>query len=335
MRTTVSVLIVSYNGRHYLDACLSSLLAGTHPPDEIIVVDNASTDGTGTWLRDAYPSVVCLPQAVNLGFARANNLAIARARSDALFLLNNDTEVAPRTLAALVDALDNADARVGAVMATMVFAHRPETIAAAGIAMTTDGVAHEAGVGEPYDASIPPYSVFGPCGGAALFRRVALADVGGFDPAFFLYLEDADLAWRLRLRRWQTQTVPQAVVTHVYSGTAGFGSARKAYYLARNRWWCIGKNLPDGLLRRYAPTIAAHDAAAVAYALTAGDRGSLAGRAAAVRERAAILRARRLVQARRTATDDEIAAALIPAASPWQTLQSRRRLANLMHGGET
>ena len=69
--------------------------------------------------------------------------------------------------------------------------------------------------------------------------RAALLDVGFFDPAFFMYLEDADLAWRLRLRGWETIVAPQAAVRHIYSGTAGFGSARKAYYLARNRWWCI------------------------------------------------------------------------------------------------
>ncbi len=332
MRTTVSVLIVSYNGRAYLDTCLASLMAGTRAPDEIIVVDNASTDGTVAWLQRTYPSVICLPQAVNLGFARANNVAIAHAHGDTFFLLNNDTELAPHTLSALVDALESTLPRVGAAMTTMVFAHRPETIAVAGIAVSTDGVAHEVGAGAPYNAAIPPYPVFGPSGGAALFRRAALADVGGFDPAFFLYLEDADLAWRLRLRRWETIAVPRAVVKHVYSGTAGFGSARKAYYLARNRWWCIGKNLPDGLMRRYAPMLAAYDTAAVAYALAVGDLGGLAGRAAAMRERAAIIRARRSVQARRTATDGEIAAALIPALSPWAMLQSRRRLADLMRG---
>ena len=326
----VSAAIVSHNGRAYLETCLAALLAGTRVPDEIIVVDNASTDSTAAWLRHTYPSVVCLPQVVNLGFARANNVAIARARGETVLLLNNDTETAPHALAALVETLADAPPGVGAVAATMVFAHRPETVAVAGVAVATDGVASEVGAGTPHDPALPSFPVFGPSGGAALIRRAALADVGGFDPAFFLYLEDADLAWRLRLRRWATLSVPQARVSHIYSGTAGFGSPRKAYYLARNRWWCIGKNLPAGLMRRYAPALAAYDVAAVTFALATGDRGSLAGRAAAWQERAAIRRARRVVQARRTATDDEIAALLAPASSPWATLRARRRLAALM-----
>jgi GT2 family glycosyltransferase len=332
MGSSVSLLIVSYNGKAFLKDCLASVFAGTRVPDEVIVVDNGSTDGTVPWLAATYPSAICLSQTVNLGFAAANNCAFAHAHGDYLFTLNNDTTLAAHTLASLVAALDDAGERTGAAMGTMVFAHHPEIIACAGIDIYANGVALEAGVGNRYDADALPHPVFGASAGAALFRRTALKDVGFFDPALFMYLEDADLAWRLRLRGWETIAVPQAVVRHVYSGTAGFGSARKAYYLARNRWWCIGKNMPDALVQRCAPAIAAYDAAAQAYALAAGDRASLAGRYAALRDRAAITRAREAVQSRKTATDTEIAAWLRPAPSPLGPLMQRRRLAALIHG---
>src|SRR5262249_20289398 len=131
---------------------------------------------------------------------------------------------------------------------------------------------------------------------------------------------------------WDTIAVPRAVVRHIYSGTAGFGSARKAYYLARNRWWCIGKNMPDALMQRHASAIAAYDTAAQVYALATGDRASLAERYAALRDWAVIARARAAVQARKTATDDAIAAWLTPAPMPLESLRQRRRLAALIPG---
>ncbi len=215
-------------------------------------------------------------------------------------------------------------------MATMVFAHRPEIVANAGIVLSRDGVAREIGVREPYDATLLPFPVFGPSAGAALYRRAALDDVGLFDPAFFLYLEDADLAWRLRLRRWGTVSVPAARVTHAYSATAGHGSARKAYYLARNRAWCLGKNLPDALLHRHAVALAAYDAAAVAFALATGDGAGLAGRRQAFAERAAIRCARARVQARVTAEIDALDTWLVPPLSPVETLRERGRIATLV-----
>jgi len=326
----VSVVIPTLNGRGLLAACLTALFAGERVPNETIVVDNGSTDGTAAWLAAMYPDVIIVRCTANLGFASANNVGIRRATGDAILTLNNDANVSPNALAALVAALETAGDDCGAAMATMVFAHRPEIVANAGIVISRDGVAREIGVGETHDATLPPTPVFGPSAGAALYRRAALHDVGLFDPAFFLYLEDADLAWRLRLRRWETVSVPAARVTHAYSATAGYGSARKAYYLARNRAWCLGKNLPDALLRRHAAALAAYDAAAVAFTLATGDGASLAGRRQALAERAAIRRARARVQARVTADVGALDAWLAPPLSPVATLRERGRIAALV-----
>ena len=249
MNGTLSVVIVTYNGRTLLEACVSALLASSRPPDEIIVVDNASTDDTESWLRKTYPEIRVVHCAANLGFAAANNVGIQSSSGPYVMTLNNDTEVAPDALARLVSVLDAADPSIGAVMSTMVFVENPSGDRVVGSGDVHERCCARCGVGEAVEPGRAPYPIFGPSAGAALYRREALDDVGLFDPAFFMYLEDADLAWRLRLRRWATLTVPDALVRHAVSATAGYGSPRKAYYLARNRWWCILKNMPTTLLR--------------------------------------------------------------------------------------
>ncbi|MDQ2785083.1 MAG: glycosyltransferase [Chloroflexota bacterium] len=324
MSATISVIIVTSNGRTLLEPCLRALFAGSRLPDEVIVVDNASSDDTIPWLARTYPLVRVDRCAANLGFAAANNRAIRASSGAYLLTLNNDTELAPDALALLAAVLDDAEPTVAAVMPTMVFATSPEVIACAGLETFTNGVVRDARVGEAINVRYKPYPIFGPSAGAALYRRAAIDDVGSFDPALFIYLEDADLAWRLRLRRWATLAVPSAIVRHTVSATAGYGSPRKAYYLARNRWWCLLKNVPRPLLRNHAGDLARYDAAAIAYATLTGDRASLIGRRDALRDRTTILHARAAIQARATAPVDEIAAWLLPSPPLVATVQERR-----------
>ena len=330
MRATITAVIVTHNGRQLLASCLRALFAGSRLPDDVIVVDNASTDDTASWLSRTYPDVRSDRCAVNLGFAAANNRAIRASVSTYVLTINNDAEVAPDALAAAAAVLDSADPRTGAVMPTMVFAEAPHIIACAGLEVFTNGVVRDAGMGVAIGGGREPYPIFGPSAGAALYRRAALDDVGLFDPAFVMYLEDADLAWRLRLRRWGTLAVPAAIVRHKVSATAGYGSPRKAYYLARNRWWCLLKNLPAPLLRRQTNDLARYDAAAVAYATLAGDRASLTGRRDAIGDLAAILQARARVQSRATASVDEIAPWLLPSPPLVATIRERRVVRSLV-----
>jgi GT2 family glycosyltransferase len=333
MSGSLSVIIVTFNGKALLEICLAALFDGSRVPDEVIVVDNNSADDTIPWLAATYPDVRALRCSANLGFAAANNVGIRASSGSYTMTLNNDTEVAPDALARLTLVLDVADASVGAVMSTMVFAENPSVIASSGLEAFTNGVVRDAGVGEPVERGRAPYAVFGPSAGAAVYRRAALEDVGLFDPAFFMYLEDADLAWRLRLRRWETLTAPDALVRHAISATAGYGSPRKAYYLARNRWWCIGKNMPTTLLRQCAAEVGRYDAAAIAYAAMTGDYASLAGRRDAFAERAMLQKARKRVQARVTATDNEIRRWLLPAPPLTATLRERQTIRGLIRSG--
>ena len=320
----VSVVIVNWNGRVLLPACLDALLRQTRPADEIVVVDNGSTDDSLAFVATHYPMVTVVPLGHNTGFAAGNNHGIAASRGDVIITLNTDTVPSPGWLAALCAPLV-AEPRLGSAMSTMLFAHAPDRIASAGLRVARNGLVVDDLLGRRWTgrrAELRP--IFGTSAGAAAYRRAMLDEVGGFDGTFFMYLEDADLAWRARGRGWSCVHVPQATVLHIYSASSGQGSPLKSYYLARNRLWCLRKNLPAALAQRHIAAIARYDAAALLYACLAGDGASLRGRAAGLRGRH-IAVARRAIQSRRTVTDEEIETWLAPAPSMLEVLALKRR----------
>lgn len=246
-----SVIIPTYNGERLLIPCLEALRAQEYPRGrwEIIVVDDASRDGTLARLASDYPEarVVALP--TNRGLAAACNAGAAVARGEALVMLNNDTEVEPGWLAALLQPLA-ADPMVGAVAAKMLLFDRRDILHSAGDLYGRDGIPRNRGVWErdvgQYDAST---RVFGGCGGAVAYRRAAWEEAGGFDEQLFMYLEDVDLAWRLRLLGWEARFAPQARVYHHLSASGGGTLA--SFYTGRNTLWVLARDVPGPLLRRY------------------------------------------------------------------------------------
>ena len=324
----VSIIIVNWNGAHLLPACLDALRGQTRPPDEIIVVDNGSTDGSRELLATRYPEARLLPLPRNVGFAAGNNRGIAASRGALVVTLNNDTIPAPALLAELCAPLD-ADPRLGSTASTMLFAHAPDRIASAGIRVARNGLALDDLLGARWTGRRrEPRPIFGPSAGAAAYRRAMLADIGLFDDAFFMYLEDADLAWRARLRGWASVHVPPAATLHVYSASSGQGSPFKSFHRARNRLWCLRKNLPAALARRHAAAIARYDLAALAYALLARDWASLRGRLAGLQGRR-IGEQRRLIQRTRTVADEVLDGWLAPSPSLLVTLALNRRVDRL------
>ena len=348
----VSLCVLNWNGLRFLDRCLTALFAQTYEDFELILIDNGSHDGSvehirANWAHEPRLRLITLPQ--NTGFAAANNLALARANPAARYfgIINNDTIAHPDWLGTLVAALDAQpdDARIAAVQGALLFlpknAALPQRgiIASAGIAMHRDGLALDRDIGMPYDFAIarnaPPMPIFGVSGGAALFRRAALADTGFFDDRFFAYLEDADLAWRLRLRGWNALYVPGAAVWHVYSGTGGQGSPFKTYHVARNRVWTLLKNWPAPLVRRHLPAILFYDLAASLYMVVRGRPETLRGRFAALRgaDRRAVLAERRVIQAGRVATIAALERWLEPPLSLFASRRLDRRIHDLLEKG--
>lgn len=318
----VTALIVSYNGRERLARCLVALGAQSLPPDELVVVDNASTDGSAELIRERFPEVRLIASPRNLGFAAGNNLGIARARSEAVLLLNDDTVPEPGALGALVTALEDDD-RLSAVAATMVFASRPDIVASAGIEVFRNGLALDRGLGAPLRTLAQPAAVFGASAGAALYRRAALEDAGFFPAAFFMYLEDVDLAWRLRLRGWKALHVPEAVVRHDYAASSVEGSPFKRRLLARNRLWMLARCFPAALLAREGRSIASHDLAAAGYALATMDWASARGRLEGFCGLPARLPERRRIQGSARVDPASLASWLAPNPSPRELLRLR------------
>jgi len=327
-----SVIIVNWNGRPFLGPCLEALRRQTWGDFEVILVDNASTDGSPRWVAEHFPEVRLIVHPRNLGFAEGCNSGMAEARGEFLLLLNNDTQAEPAFVEALLEVAGQ-DRRIGLVGGVLVFARRPEYVASAGIRMQWDGVALDLWAGRRRE-ELPdgPQEIFGPSGGAALIRRSLLEEVGPFRPEFFAYLEDVDLAWRARLSGWRAFLAPQAVVHHVYSATGGQDSPWKSFYLARNRWLVLFLNLPAGLWLRYAPLILAYDLAACAYGLFSGRHEIWRGRLAALRMLPRLWPERRAVQRRRRVPLREIVRLLSPPLSPWETLRLRREISRLAGG---
>jgi N-acetylglucosaminyl-diphospho-decaprenol L-rhamnosyltransferase len=236
----VSVIVPTYQGRGHLENLLPSLAEQTLPHD-VIVVDNASTDGTLELLRDRWPQVHRISFPQNRGFGKATNAGVAAARSETVVLLNNDIVCTPTFLERLVEALDP---REGFVMAAPVLVRRDDEghIDTAGIVIdrTLHGFDHL--YGEPVAVLTgDPFDPLAPCGGAAAFDRAAFLRVGGFDPAFFAYLEDVDLAIRCVGRGWKCRLAPTALAIHAHSGTIGEGSPAKNRLTAWGRGYIAGK----------------------------------------------------------------------------------------------
>lgn len=258
----ISVVVLNYNGKRYLDDCLSSLAAQTFRDFEVIVVDNASKDGSVEHIKSNFSWVRLVINEENLGFAGGTNSGIRAADGELILTFNNDARADGRLLEYLHKPM--ADSKVGACAAKMLlFDGR---INSAGICISRSGAAWDRGMFEPdtgqYDAE---EEVFGACAGAALYRREMLDEIGLFDEDFFLYMEDVDLAFRARLAGWKCIYVPEAKVFHHHGGTAGAGSDLSVYYGNRNVIWYAIKDFPTRLLVTSLPFIIARNLAVIPY----------------------------------------------------------------------
>lgn len=253
-----SVIIPNWNGLRYLRPCLDSLARQSYRSAEVIVVDNASQDDSVPVMEREYPWVRIVLLASNRGYAGGCNAGMAAARGEILVLLNNDTEVEPDWLAALVAALD-AHPDAGLAASRIMLYDRRDTLHSAGDLYRTDGTADSRGVWQPYG---PPYDepayVFGACGGAMAVRRQVIEEVGPFDESFFMYCEDIDLNWRAQRAGWRCIYAPEAVVYHHLSATGGGPLA--SYYVGRNTLWVLARHYPASLFRRHWRAIVAAQA---------------------------------------------------------------------------
>ncbi len=270
-RPTVSAVLVGWNSLRYLNACFKSLETQTLPPSEIIFVDNGSTDGTRTWLRQKHPEICLIQNSRNVGFCVANNQGIAAARGDYVLLLNTDVVLEPWFIEIVVGELEeNAEFGWGSGKLLRLDPDDPDptdpheaVIDSTGEIILSSRRAINRGSDEidegQYDRR---EEVFGVTAAAAIYRRAMLDDLrlGGdwLDSDYFAYLEDCDLNWRARLRGWRCIYRPDAVAFHARNHPTRRDRRirRRAHF---NYWLNIVKNESLWNLLLAAPHIAVYE----------------------------------------------------------------------------
>ena len=338
MPTLVSVTIVTYNSQRYLDACLRSVLAQTHSPLEIIVVDNASGDGTREILARFETRIRLIVNEENRGFAAAQNQAIAAALGEWILALNPDAILLPGFVRETLEG-GQLDRKVGSVCGRLLAAGpdlkplgRP-LLDSTGIYFTPAMRHFDRGWHEPDDGRFREMEyVFGASGAAALYRREMIDDISEdgafFDPDFFAYREDADVAWRAQLLGWRCLYAPAAVGYHVRSVLPGSRLAVPAplnMHSVKNRFLMRIKNSTGGVYKRFWAQATLRDLLVLGGCLL-WEHESLPAFWGLVRCLPRALRRRKWIMSRRRAGDESLAQwfQAQPSAQPMRELAPAR-----------
>lgn len=244
----VRVVIVNYNAGTMLQACVDALARQTLSGFEAVIVDNASSDGSAKALRLPDRRFRIIHNGTNAGFAAANNIGACGARTPWIATLNPDTVAAPDWLEAMLRGT-RAYPDVRMFGATLVDASDPSLIDGFGDTLSIAGIAWRGGSGRPL-SSLPngDAEVFSPCAAAALYERRSFEAARGFDEAFFCYMEDVDLGFRLRLAGERCIQLRNAIVRHHGSAISGAQSDFVLFHSYRNRLWLLFKDMPLVLL---------------------------------------------------------------------------------------
>lgn len=304
----VTLAIVNYNGRRFLEDLLSSLHRQTYRDFVVHVVDDASTDDGRAYVEREWPGVRWLGAEENRGITATMARAVASASTELVAVLNNDLELDPRWLEELVREL-RARPRAAAVEGKTLEFDRRTHLDGAGDMLRRNGYPDRRGQGQPDDGSFDAVEeIFAVSGTAALFRRAAFEDVGPYDADLVAYYEDVDWGFRARLRGWSAWYVPTAVAYHKGSASVGREPGPFTSLIIRNLILVLVKDLPLPLALRWGPRIAWFQLLWLPRNVAAGiGRHHLRALAGVARALPAYLGKRRAVQRRRTASAAEIA----------------------------
>lgn len=319
----LSVIVVTYNSRRHLERCLPALQA-VDVSHEVVIVDNGSTDDTLTWVRSEFPDVRVIESGYNAGYAGGNNIGVAASSGEYVLIVNPDTTLLPGSAETMVAVCE----RSPEVVVTPKILRPDGTINACGTTMHFSGITSCNGLGQSAEAYSGTFSTLLVSGAAFALSRACWEDVGGFDEAFFMYMEDVDLSIRLWLKGYSIACAADAVVIHDYDLRM---TARKFYYLERNRLMMLAKLYRPATLWRLWPGLVIAELATLSYALRRGPRflwSRLIGYGWLLRHTGRIHRARAKVRAGRVLSDQTLVALMRPYL-PFQDLTTPR-LANLL-----
>lgn len=289
---TLSVVVVGFGAEPGLEACLASIADQLSPGDEVVLVDNGVTRPL-----DAPSPVRVVTAGANTGFAGGAVLGVASSTGDVVVFVNSDAVLRPGALAALAAALD--DDTVGMACGRVLLADRPDTVNAAGNPVHVTGVSWAGGLGDPVTSHATVRDVASVTGAFFGLRRAVWERLGGLDPDFFMYYEDADLSLRCHLAGLRVVVVPDAEATHDYAFSR---NPRTMHLLQRNRLTSVLTTYPGPLLRRALPLLVAAELGLLGVA--ARDRWlreDLSALARVARHPRRLARRRRRVQALVTA----------------------------------
>lgn len=252
----VTVVVLNYNGKHYLKDCFTSLGSLNYPPDklELVMVDNGSSDGSTEYVKAHFPSVRLICNERNLGFAEGNNIGARQARGDYVAFLNNDMRVDADWLIELVKTALSEKEMVCA--GGKILSWDGKKLDFVGGTLNFYGMGFQPHHGSPYadDDYSEEKEILFACGGSMLIERDVFLGCGGFDEDYFAYFEDVDLGWRLWLLGYKVMFAPRAISYHLHQGTAKkLPDEKKAVLYERNALATIIKNYSQENLDRILP----------------------------------------------------------------------------------
>ncbi|MEM7370164.1 MAG: glycosyltransferase family 2 protein [Bacteroidota bacterium] len=248
----VSVVILNWNGKSWLEQFLPSVITSTYPNLHIMVVDNGSTDDSVAWTQEQFPSVEIVALPENYGFAEGNNRAIPFIKTPYFILLNSDVEVSPAWVEPLVQRMES-DEKIASVQPKILAHHDKDSFEYAGASggfidkyaypfcrgRLFDSLEKDKG---QYEEAMPIFWATGAC---CMIRTSVVAKIGLFDGSFFAHMEEIDFCWRALNHGYQIWVEPASKVWHVGGGSLPQGNPRKTYLNVRNSLACMYKNLPS------------------------------------------------------------------------------------------
>lgn len=309
MPTLVTLIVLNYNGKKFLETLLPSIRKQTFRDFDILLVENGSTDDSAEYVRQNYPEVVILTIEKNIGFSRAVNFGFKHAKGTLAVLVCNDNRMDEHWLEELVTAAQRDERGIFSTR-NMDFSH-PEVIDDVGGTNNILGypiaIGHHERMGPAYEGV---REVFAPCGNCFIISRQLFLDLGGFDEHYFGYLEDSDLGWRARLFGYRSYCVSSAVAYHMLSATWGRESSTKRYLIERNRLYMMAKNFSMTTLIKLFPLLLVFEMVKFAFFLLTGNFSECKVLLRAywwnLSHPLALRQQRKAVQSKRVRTDREI-----------------------------